>query len=205
MDKTSSSKLQSKTRFKLTTRKTGTYSRNGGIMSSKEYLLGFKRFFHFFLEFAQRVGIQLDPDEQDWFASIWPNTFIDLNGNGRWDPVNRQETAQAASGQARRPPGGGGGGGRAVLGASHLFGRPRGLLGKQFKNASIRKEHDVESGPPNLFRPDNPISPPSSSSSSIRSNGRIPVFHRQSRVELQQGRSQFVRAGGRFLWFQSAI
>ena len=115
---------------------------------------------------------------------------------------NRQETAQVASGQARKTP-------RRrwrwrsepSLATSHLFGRPRGLLAKTIQERQASgKRHDVESGPPNLFWLSEPIGFTAlfSHPSSIRSNGRIPVFHifRQSRVELQQGRSQFVRATG---------
>ena len=87
------------------------------------------------------------------------------------------------------------------LAASHLFGDREDFWQKQFK--SIRhQERGMMSNPDHRtffgFRNQSDFTALFSHPSSIRSNGRIPVFHifRQSRVELQQGRSQFVRATG---------
>ena len=144
-----------------------------------------------------------DPDEQDLFASIWPNTFIDLNGNGRWDPGEHgKRPPRLPPVKPGRPPGGGGGGGSSRPWRRPIYSGDReDFWQKQFKSRQASgKRHDVESGPPEPFWLSEPIGfyRPLSHPSSIRSNGRIPVFHifRQSRIELQQGRSQFVRATG---------
>ena len=144
-----------------------------------------------------------DPDKHDLFASIWPNTFIDLNGNGRWDPGETgRRPPRLPPVKPGRPPGGGGGGGASRPWRRPIYSGDReDFWQKQFKNVR-HQERGMMSNPDHRtffgFRNQSDFTALFSHPSSIRSNGRIPVFHifRQSRVELQQGRSQFVRATG---------
>ena len=78
------------------------------------------------------------------------------------------------------------------LAASYLFGRPRGLLEKQFKNVR-HQERGMMSNPDHRtffgFRNQSDFTALFSHPSSIRSNGRIPVFH-----IFRQSRSSFSKA-----------
>ena len=107
-----------------------------------------------------------DPDEHDLFASIWPNTFIDLNGNGRWDPGETgRRPPRLPPVKPGRPPGGGGGGGVSRPWRRPIYSGDReDFWQKQFKNAR-HQERGMMSNPttePFLAFGTNRILPPSS-------------------------------------------
>ena len=146
----------------------------------------------------------LNPADDSLFASIWPNTFIDLNGNGRWDrgePGKRPPRLPPV--KPGRPPGGGGGGGSAPRPWRRPIysGDREDFWKKNFKLVRHQERGKMSNSDHRTFyrfRNESDFTPLFSHPSSIRSNGRIPVFHifRQSRVELRPGSSQFVRATG---------
>jgi hypothetical protein len=143
-----------------------------------------------------------DPDDDALFASIWPNTFIDLNGNGRWDPGETGRRPPRLPPVKPGKPGGGGGGGGSRRWRRPIYSGDRhDFWDKQFKHVSHQERNKISNAANRnffRFRNESDFTPLFSHPSSIRSNGKIPVFHifRQSRVELQSGRSTFVRATG---------
>jgi hypothetical protein len=144
-----------------------------------------------------------DQPDEALLASIWPPTFIDLNGNGRWDPgESGKRPPKFPPVKPGRPGGGGGGGGPRPPWRRPIYtGDREDFWRKQFKDVR-HQERGMMSNPDHRtffrFRNESNFTPLFGHTSSIRSNGRIPVFHifRQSRIELQPGRSQFVRATG---------
>ena len=114
---------------------------------------------------------------------------------------NRQETAQVASGQARKTPGGGGGGGVSRPWRRPIYSGDReDFWQKQFKNVRHQERGMMSNPDHRTFWLSEPIGFYRPLQSSL-----LHPFQRQDScfshfsakpIELQQGRSQFVRATG---------